>query len=60
MQYVSFHELYFYFRTQIRNDQDGNCFETNTELCALDQARDIKAQWNALNRNITALCKEGT
>ena len=47
------------YRTQIRHDQDGRCFETNTELCGKDQAKDLKQQWNELNGNITQMCQEG-
>lgn len=44
--------------TQIRHDDDGNCFETNTELCAKGEANNLKQTWNSLDNNITALCEK--
>lgn len=44
--------------TQIRHDADGDCFETNTKLCAKGEAKDLKRSWNNLDNNITDLCEK--
>ena len=48
-----------FYSTQIRHDADGDCFETNTKLCAKGEAKDLKRSWNNLDNNITDLCEKG-
>ena len=51
--------LFVSFSTQIRHDDDGSCFDTNTKLCAKGEANGMKRLWNNLDNNITVLCEKG-